>query len=509
MATISRQRLKEIVKEVLKEESEYQTFFKKALEKAGKSITAMSDDEKKEFFNKIDAAWSGRGEKNEELVGNQHKLDVDGDGEIEASDLAALRAGEEKEESVNEAASRTAMEIAGLTGLNKDAIQKFVDTHNMDIEKVYQYVKKSKLTDRLNFVTAIVGTPGNSVQKKMIKMFGESVNEAVSSKDMDKIKAAVQAASSFMSVGTELKKTGMKYTFATSPMPIYIVQPTPNNRVAIVNKKYASGPDFVHGDIAVGVMEGKSINEIEYKDAVEKFNADLMKNSQVERIAKFHKRSIKDVVKALQPYLKVLKYSDKSVKVISIDFRDTNSDVKVHVSQTYKQNESINESFKHFISVDTPTQVVSKKVAAEVEALVKKGVRSKDIGLKMGFVGNQKAATDAFQKLKNQIYFKLDKRESVMEGLSPEVAKHMVNIHKGFKMVETDGVMVYDSPSNAKKASDFLNSKKIAASSNGKYVYLESINEGRAFINAAKKAKAEGKTEFEFNGKKYPVTIKD
>ena len=35
------------------------------------------------------------------------------------------------------------------------------------------------------------------------------------------------------------------------------------------------------------------------------------------------------------------------------------------------------------------------------------------------------------------------------------------------------------------------------------------VNEGRAFINAAKKAKEEGKTEFEFNGKTYPVTIKE
>lgn len=87
----------------------------------------------------------------------------------------------------------------------------------------------------------------------------------------------------------------------------------------------------------------ESVNEIEYKDAVEKFNVDLMKNSQVQRIAQFHKRSVKDVVKALQPYLKVLRYNDKSIKVISIDFRDTNSDIKVHVSQTYKQNESINE----------------------------------------------------------------------------------------------------------------------------------------------------------------------
>jgi len=77
----------------------------------------------------------------------------------------------------NEAASRTAMEIGGLTGLNKDAVQKFVDTHNMDIEAVYQYIKKSKITDRLNFVTAVVGNPGNPFQKRMIKMFAESINE--------------------------------------------------------------------------------------------------------------------------------------------------------------------------------------------------------------------------------------------------------------------------------------------------------------------------------------------
>ena len=60
---ISRDRLKEIVREVMVEETEYQTFFKKALEKAGKSIPDMSDEEKKAFFNKIDATWKGRGEK--------------------------------------------------------------------------------------------------------------------------------------------------------------------------------------------------------------------------------------------------------------------------------------------------------------------------------------------------------------------------------------------------------------------------------------------------------------
>src|SRR6056300_542778 len=82
-------------------------------------------------------------------------------------------------ESVTEDTKKTAMEIGGLTGMNKDAIQKFVDDNNLDIEKVYQFVKKGKLADRMKLVSAIAGKPNNPVQKKMVKQFGESVNESV------------------------------------------------------------------------------------------------------------------------------------------------------------------------------------------------------------------------------------------------------------------------------------------------------------------------------------------
>lgn len=67
MAGITRQRLKELVKEVMTEETEYQAFFQKALDKAGKSIPSMSDEEKKAFFDKIDSAWNGKGEKSESV----------------------------------------------------------------------------------------------------------------------------------------------------------------------------------------------------------------------------------------------------------------------------------------------------------------------------------------------------------------------------------------------------------------------------------------------------------
>jgi len=99
---ISRTRLKEIIKGVMTEENEYQAFFQKALDKAGKSIPSMSEEEKKAFFDKIDSAWNGKGEKNEDLVGGQKKLDVDKDGDIGGDDLADLRAGKKANESVNE-----------------------------------------------------------------------------------------------------------------------------------------------------------------------------------------------------------------------------------------------------------------------------------------------------------------------------------------------------------------------------------------------------------------------
>jgi hypothetical protein len=97
--------LKELVRQVVREEEDYQQLFKHMLDKSGKSIPSMSDDDKKKFFNAVDTAYKAKSEGrlrgyNENLPGNQEKLDTDKDGEIEASDLAALRAS--KNESINE-----------------------------------------------------------------------------------------------------------------------------------------------------------------------------------------------------------------------------------------------------------------------------------------------------------------------------------------------------------------------------------------------------------------------
>jgi predicted oxidoreductase (fatty acid repression mutant protein) len=111
-----------------------------------------------------------------------------------------------------------------------------------------------------------------------------------------------------------------------------------------------------------------------------------------------------------------------------IEFED-----ELGLKEIREKYNSVNEEFKHVIHVDTPTQVVSKPIAAQIMALAKKGVRANEIGLEMGFVGNQKLATDAFQKVKNKIYFELDKRnESINEDIKSDVNKFLDKLNKEF-----------------------------------------------------------------------------
>lgn len=89
-----------------------------------------------------------------ELKGDQHKLDVDGDGKIEGSDLKALRSGKDADEEEKEAAADIAgqagWELAGLLSGNfdkaaadslvKNTLMEIIDTAASDAEKVAEYV---------------------------------------------------------------------------------------------------------------------------------------------------------------------------------------------------------------------------------------------------------------------------------------------------------------------------------------------------------------------------------
>ena len=106
-------------------------------------------------------------------------------------------------ESVNEA-SKLAMGIAGFTGTRGVAVDDFINTHNIDAKKLFNFVKKGNLKDRMAFVSAIAGRPNNKMFKMITKQFGESVNESKS--EVEQIAKKTKSETAFYDVLSKIEK---------------------------------------------------------------------------------------------------------------------------------------------------------------------------------------------------------------------------------------------------------------------------------------------------------------
>jgi hypothetical protein len=190
-----------------------------------------------------------------EKLGGAYRLGED-EGEQVFNKLTELLKHRMNEDDDNSSPEESSPEetLAGLKDMAMGNLERIADYANMievrmqDGQELdsWMYSQLTVALENLNSVhDAMDGDDGER----------EPMKEGVSPKELDIIKSAVEAASSFMNVGAQLKSAGLRYTFATEPLAIYIVQPTPNSKVAIINKRYATSPDFVVGDIAVGVMD--------------------------------------------------------------------------------------------------------------------------------------------------------------------------------------------------------------------------------------------------------------
>jgi hypothetical protein len=177
---ITKEQIKETLKLVMNEEADYKVFFKKALEKAGKSIPSMSDDEKKAFFNKIDAAWDAKGEVKE---GNAFGAAV----------VAAKEAGEDEFEvdgekfKVEESHSDCGCGCGGVTegGCNTKSVNEAIDFAGwvaIDHKGKRLEIKKSEAKDLYNAkLLAIKKLKVPKSKESMLAIkpaYNESVNEA-------------------------------------------------------------------------------------------------------------------------------------------------------------------------------------------------------------------------------------------------------------------------------------------------------------------------------------------
>jgi hypothetical protein len=189
-----------------------------------------------------------------EKLGGAYRLGEYGGEQVfnKMTELLKYKMNEEDDNSSSESSPEET--LAGLKDMAMGNLERIADYANM----IETRMKEGQELDSWMYSQLTVALENlNSVHDAMDGDDGERepMKEGVSPKELDTIKSAVEAASSFMNVGAQLKSAGLRYTFATEPLAIYIVQPTPNSKVAIINKRYATSPDFVVGDIAVGVMD--------------------------------------------------------------------------------------------------------------------------------------------------------------------------------------------------------------------------------------------------------------
>jgi hypothetical protein len=251
---ITREQLRTIVGEVLQEEKDYQSFFQAMLKKHGVSSPDefKSDEEKKSFFNKVEDTWKGVSErlvqlKEDELTSKQQKIDLNKNGKVDGDDLSKLRADTKTEAELSAAQQKI--------DLNKNG-----KVDGSDLSKLRAGAKTEGEVEASTSLTKILSKEGETLVKSGAgKMYNiTKVNEAKLKEgkydaDLDKIEAAVKNALSFMNVGAELRKAGIKYDFSTSMIPMYMIKVS-TTLIAIVNKKHANGPERVVNDIAIGVL---------------------------------------------------------------------------------------------------------------------------------------------------------------------------------------------------------------------------------------------------------------
>ena len=387
------------------EETEYQAFFKKALEKAGKSIPSMSDEEKKEFFNKIDAAWNAKGEKNEDLKGDQHKLDVDGDGEIEASDLAALRAGEKKDASVNEA-----------------KIKK-VDKSKWN---------KMKFDDRVTALLSVVKDPDDAEE------YAESNWEDLPSgfeRDMVIYESVEESVNESAGCGCGCGCGGSK-----------------------MNEEFKSKDSTF--EKVYGIFDKKDY-----------FNAKGLAKVQIGN------------------FERALKKNDKGAQQILDKFKgdmDKAKDYIIQVITDRKKEDAFNQYKAFKAAVDSIQK--GKPIYGAVD-LVKSRIHN----------NSQKYTMALYSALRNQKFNKWKDIHSDVDSLIGESVNEASDIYTKLadKLIKMGKIK---KGSISKGVTDYLGNdlskKDLAKVSKAAKSMLESVNE-------------EGKTEFEFNGKTYPVTLKE
>jgi hypothetical protein len=331
------------------------------------------------------------------------------------------------------------------------------------------------------------------------------VNEGKYDDLLDKLADIVGNAKSFMDIGKELKSNKIKYSFGTSPLPMYIIDKPV--KIAILNKKYADGAEREVGSTAIGLMESMKMNEVKYDIGMARkgngltvYNKAEEENGDYKNVAHIDNNG-------------KIKYYDKKVpsKIKKQIEMEAKKMMEITKEGTMKLKNILKESFESGRVYSNPfhTPFVKENDDERHEESAEMSNEQK-----MAFL----EAVKSYKKFGESIYRKeglakvyesirglvevagknmVKETEGSFDGIT--VGRHVKRMNESFKVFEKTlkevGTLQQRLESTYDEIGEVL----------GKYYEINELEEGNEFGAARAKAIANGDSEFEVDGKTYPV----
>ena len=162
----------------------------------------------------------------------------------------------EDKENAKEFANEAYVKSMGFKAVSEriDGLTKSLDPNGILCKKISQRADIVKpeckqMKKRIDEIEQIWGEVEYTIETSNESVVNEGKHDAI----LDKLADIVKGAKSFMDIGKELKSNGIKYSFGTNMIPMYIIDKPV--KIAILNNKYADGAERVVGDTAIGLME--------------------------------------------------------------------------------------------------------------------------------------------------------------------------------------------------------------------------------------------------------------
>ena len=368
----------------------------------------------------------------------------------------------------------------------------------MSVMGLDRYAKHKGAKEELKYIKDLSRAMRDNVNE-------ESLNEGKYDDLLDKLADIVGNAKSFMDIGKELKSNKIKYSFGTSPLPMYIIDKPV--KIAILNKKYADGAEREVGSTAIGLMESMKMNEAKYDIGMARkgngltvYNKAEEENGDYKNVAHIDNKG-------------KIKYYDKKVpsKIKKQIEMEAKKMMEITKEGTMKLKNILKESFESGRVYSNPfhTPFVKENDDERHEESAEMSNEQK-----MAFL----EAVKSYKKFGESIYRKeglakvyesirglveiagknmVKETEGSFDGIT--VGRHVKRMNESFKVFEKTlkevGTLQQRLESTYDEIGEVL----------GKYYEINELEEGNEFGAARAKAIANGDSEFSVDGKTYPV----